>query len=296
MTPIGPKPMHKLYLVFLLIGFATFPSLGQHSSDYYRLPDRNQMLYDRVLTRYGGAYVKDRWYVALTGFVRSDKAALDNPMGGMIEAKRVVKPGWGLMLGWSYKEKWAVEAGYVQSPAHTSLQVDRRRGADLFQYTSDQHNFVVRGKRMLFSTSGPWRRSGFWLTAGAWLVPGKGGSRGQLSIADYTYPTREKIDTLRLAGQTQLSTVPTVIAELGAEYNIRLSNHVDLGISARKLLGLGSSINTDLTYSTTGQPAQYAQLRGIGSGMTYGLTLRYSVAIRQPLRNVLKSAGSRLDR
>lgn len=286
--------MNKLYLVLFLIGLAAFPTLGQQSSDYYRLPDRNQTQYDRVLTRYGGAYVKDRWYVALTGFVRSDKASLDNLMGGMIDAKRVVKPGWGLLLGWAYKEKWAVEAGYVQSPSHTSLQIERRRFANPLQYTSDEHNFVLRGKRMLFSTSGPWRRSGFWLTGGAWLVPGKGGSRGQLSLADYAYQASEKIDTLRLAVQTQLSTVPTVIAELGAEYNVRLSNHVELGVSARKLWGLGSSMNTDLAYRTTSQPTQYAQLRGMGSGMTYGLTLRYSFAIRQPLPSVLKNTGSRL--
>lgn len=289
--------MSKLYIVLFLAGFAALPTMGQQVSDYYRLPDRNQVQYDRLLTRYGGAYIKDRWYVALTGFVRADKALLDNSIGGMVGARRVVRPGWGALLGWAYKEKWAVEAGYVQSPAHTSLSVDRGRIVpSLFQYANDQHSFVLRAKRMLFSTSGPWRRSGFWLTAGMWAVPGKGGNRGELSLAEYAYRSREKVDTLRLSGETQLSNTPSVIAELGAEYNVRLSNRFDLGISARKLWGLGSSIDTDLTYSTTSQPTQYAQLRGVGSGMTYGLTLRYSLAINQPLSKVLKTTGSRLGK
>jgi hypothetical protein len=289
--------MSKLYIVLLFTVLAASTATGQQVSDYYRLPDHNKVQYDRLLTRYGGAYINDRWYVALTGFVRADKASLDNTIGGMVGARRVVRPGWGALLGWAYKEKWAVEAGYVQSPAHTSLSVDRGRIVpSLFQYANDQHSFVLRGKRMLLSTSGSWRRSGFWLTAGAWLVPGKGGNRGELSLPEYAYRSREKVDTLRLSGETQLSNAPSVIAELGAEYNVRLSNRFDLGISARKLWGLGSSIDTDLSYTTTSQPTQYAQLRGVGSGMTYGVTLRYSLAINQSLSNVLKTSGSRLGK
>ena len=284
---------YPLFLMALRIGTS---ALGQTATDYYQLPARQPHAYSRVLARYGGAYTRDRWYVGLTGFVRTDRAQLDNSLGGLIGSNRVIRPGWGLVLGWTARERWTVEAGYTNSPAHSELVIDRGRFPYTYSYTSDNHSFLLRGKYMLLSTSGPWRRSGFWISGGMWLVPGSGASRGDLLMAGYAYRARagEQIDTLRLTGQTQVSSRPTAIAELGAEYTVRLSNRLDLGLSARKLWGLSSAVDTDLQYRISSQATQYAQLKGAGSGMTYGLTLRYSFALNQKLASVWKSPGSRL--
>lgn len=284
--------MMKRYLAILLVGLAGLPAFGQEMADYYQLPDQRQQ-YERLLKRYGGAYIQDRWYVALNGFVRTDRAKLDNSFNGLIESNRVTKLGWSALVGWSYRERWAVEAGYASSPIHTQVLVNSGSYPYTFQFSNQKQGFVLRGKHMILSTSGPWNRSGFWLTGGVWVIPNSGQDRGRFALAGYGYTDRrwEKPDTLRLTGQSVTNTQPTALIETGLEYNMRLSNRFDMGFSVRKFWGLGSSITTDLSYIVNGRETQQAQLRGIGSGMSMGVTLRYTLAMRQKLAQVLKVQG-----
>ena len=106
-----------------------------------------------------------------------------------------------------------------------------------------------------------------------------------------TTSARQQPDTLRLLSQTRTGTRMTTMAELGAEYNVRLSNTVDLGFSVRKFWGLGSSIVTDVDYTVNNVLAQQAQLRGTGTGMSYGVTLRYTYAIRRNFPSALEVRG-----
>jgi hypothetical protein len=286
--------MMKRYFVFLLVVLASLPALGQELADYYQIPDQRHQ-YDRLLARYGGAYTRDRWYVSLNGFVRTDRAKLDNSFNDLIGSDRVTKLGWSALIGWAYRERWAVEAGYVSSPTHTEVLVNSGVYPYTFRFSNDKQGLVLRGKRMILSTSGPWNRSGFWLTGGLWITPNINQDKGKFALSGYGYRDwrREKLDTLRLSGQTITNAVPTAMAELGVEYNVRLNNQFDMGFSVRKLWGLGSSIKTDVTYNINGREAHHAQFDGTGSGMTYGLTLRYTFALRQTLSNVLDIQGKK---
>ncbi|QJW90950.1 hypothetical protein HNV11_16985 [Spirosoma taeanense] len=284
--------MMKRYLFLLFLGLAGLPTFGQQMTDYYRLPDQ-QSQYNRILNRYGGAYTRDRWYVALSGFVRTDRAQLDNSYNGLLGSSRVTKPGIGALVGWTYREQWAIEGGYARMPIHTEARVRNGYFAYSFPYTNDKQGIVLRARRMVLSTSGPWRRSGLWLSAGLWLIPNSGQNKGGFSLASYSYRYRqgEKPDTLRILGQTNVNAAPTGLAEVGAEYNVRLSDKFDMGFAVRKYWGLGSSLTTDVTYKASGRDPQYAQLQGTGSGMSYGVTLRYTYAVRRNLSNALDVQG-----
>lgn len=286
--------MMKRYLSFLLLGLIALPALGQEMADYYRLPDKHQQnhQYERLLARYGGAYTRDRWYFSVSGFLRTDRAQLDNSFNGLIGSESVTKPGWSAMIGWAYRERWAVEAGYTRSPIHSEILINSEYPYT-FRYSNDKQALVLRGKHMILSTSGPWRRSGFWLTGGVWLVPNSGQDKGNFSLAGYGFRDwrREKFDTLRLTSQTVANRQPTAILEAGVEYNVRLTDRIDMGFSVRKLWGLGNSLTSNVSYVVNGREAQQAQFQGMGSGVSYGVTFRYTYANRRIMPNVLDIQG-----
>lgn len=284
----------KRYLLFLLLGLSVLSGRGQSTADYYRLPDRSHQ-YDRLLMRYGGPQVRDRWYMALDGFVRTDRARLDNSFNGLIESKRVTKAGWGATIGWSYRERWAVEGGYARMPVHTKVSIRNGAYPLVFRYNNDKNAVFLRAKRLVLSTSGPWLRSGFWLSGGLWVVPNNRQEDGSFSLIGYG-KRREVVDTLKLTSRTNSSRQVATMAELGAEYNVRLSNTLDLGFSVRRFWGLSNSVTTDVDYTINKGIAQQAQLQGTGTGMSYGLTLRYTYAIRRNQADVLEVQGKSKQR
>lgn len=283
--------MMKRYLLFVLLSSAVSSTYGQGLTDYYRLPDRGRQ-YERLVLRYGGPTVQDRWYVALDGFITTNRAQIDNSFNGLIRSDRVTKAGWGAVVGWSYRERWAVEAGYARMPIQTQVSISNGSYPLRYRYQSIGDAFVLRGKRLIASTSGPWLRSGFWLSGGMWVVPNSGQQEGRFNLYGYRYRGRgETPDTLRLTSNTNAASRPTAIAELGAEYNVRLSNSIDIGFSVRKRWGLSNALTTDVLYTVNQYPGQQTQLISRGSGMTYGLTLRYTLALRRKLPDVLDVQG-----
>ncbi|MBD2752452.1 hypothetical protein [Spirosoma validum] len=285
--------MMKRYLLIILLGLAVFPVCGQGVTDYYRAPDQGQQ-YSRLLTRYGGSTIQNRWYVALEGFVRTDRAQLDNSFNGLIESDRVTRLGGSAVIGWVYRERWAVEAGYAQMPIHTQVSVVEASSPLTFRYTNAHSAFVLRGKRLVLSTSKPWLRSGFWLSGGLWGIPNNGQREGSFSISGTRYLNmRETRVPVQLVGHTSVNGQPTTLAEVGAEYAIRLSSAVDLGFSVRKFFGLGNSITTDVSYAEKQGPVQQAQLQGDGTGMSYGTTLRYTFSTRRKMTSVLDVQGKK---
>lgn len=282
----------KHYLLYILIGLVTLPACGQGVTDYYQLPEKNGPA-SRLLNRYGGPQIRDRWYVSLEGFARTDRAKLDNSFDGLITSDVVTRAGWGVLLGWSYRERWAVEGGYSRTPIHTQLSISHTNPVVSARSTNDRHAFVLRGKSLLFSTSKPWLRSGFWVSGGMWAMPNSSQEVDRFSLnTGSRYPGRwEAPESFQLTSQTQTSSQLTTLAEVGVEYNVRLSSALDLGITARKLWGLGNAITTDVTYTANRMASQQAQLRGTGSGMSFGVSLRYSYAIRRHRTNVLNVQG-----
>ena len=283
--------MMKRYLLYVLLALVVGPACGQGVTDYYSPPDQGHH-YNRLLTRYGGPSVQSRWYIGLDGFLRTDRAKLDNSLNGLIQSDAVGKAGWGAVVGWVYRERWAVEAGYARMPIHTQVSVSNASSPLVFRYSNDRNAFVLRGKRLLLSTSKPWLRSGFWVSGGLWAVPNSGQKEGSFVINGYRYETiRETRYPVQLAGHAYTNAQLSTLAELGVEYNIKLSNAVDLGFSVRRFFGLSNSITTDITYAVNQTTTQQAQLQGTGTGMSFGTSLRYTFSTRRKQTNVLDVQG-----
>ncbi|GAB3993746.1 hypothetical protein GCM10028807_29780 [Spirosoma daeguense] len=285
--------MMKHYLLYILLGLAGLPAFGQGGSDYYRLPEQNPA-YNRLLSRYGGPSIRNRWYVSLDSYLRTDNAQIDNSFDDLITSDVVGKVSLGATLGWVYRERWAVEAGYARTPIHTQVSVSNTATPLYFRNTDTRNTFVLRGKRLLISTSKPWLRSGFWLSGGMWVVPGKDHLDNRYTLAGYRYQGRwEAMESFKLVSQSRSNPETTTVAELGAEYNIRLNNALDLGIAVRKYWGLGEASTTNVTYLAGRMAPKETQLQGTGSGMSYGITLRYNFSIQRSLTNVLDVQGKK---
>jgi hypothetical protein len=283
--------MMKRYLLYVLLTVVVLPACGQGVTDYYRLPDQGHQ-YNRLVSRYGGPAIQNRWYVALDGFVKTDRAQLDNSFNGLIESDLVGKLSWGITMGWVYRERWAIEAAYARMPMHTQVSVSNAVPPSSLRATDTRNAFILRGKRLLISTSKPWLRSGFWLSGGVGFAPGKSQSETNVLMAGYRYQgTWETPTAYKLVSQTSTNPNLMALAELGAEYNVRLSNALDLGLSVRKFWGLSNAITTDVAYMGNRSGLQQAQLQGTGSGMSYGLTLRYTYSTLRKVTNALDMQG-----
>lgn len=287
--------MMKRYVLSLFLALFVLPAIGQGVTDYYQLPEKSQQ-YKRLVNRYGGPQIRDRWYVALDGFVRTDRAQLDNAHDGLLESDLVGKAGWGATLGYVFRERWAVEGSYARMPIHTQLAVSHTNPPVSIRTTDMRDAFMLRGKRLVLSTSKPWLRTGFWVSGGMWVMPGIS-KQERKSTTGYRYENRwEAGDTFKLTTQSQTSGQMAALAELGVEYNVRLCNALDFGVSARKLWGFSNAVTTDVTYVGQRSSPQQAQLQGRGAGMNYGVTLRYSFSTRRTPANVLNVQGkSRLS-
>ena len=283
--------MMKNYLLYILISLAVLPASGQGVTDYYRV-SQNRQQYNRLLSRYGGPQIRDRWYVALDGFIKTDRAQLDNNYNGLIENNAVGKARWGVTVGWSHREKWAVEGSYTQMPIHTQLAISQTNPPVMARYTSERNAFTIRAKRLILSTSKPWLRSGFWVSSGLWMLPGNNQPMDSFSASGFRYQSQwETHEPFRLTSQTTVQSQTAALAEVGVEYNVRLSNAFDLGMSVRKIWGLTDVVMTNVTYTAVREVPQVAQLKGAGSGMSYGVTLRYSFSTQRNQANVLNVQG-----
>ena len=62
-------------------------------------------------------------------------------------------------------------------------------------------------------------------------------------------------------------------------------------MSVRKLWGLTNAVTTNVTYTALREAPQMATLQGTGSGMSYGVTLRYSFSTQRNQARVMNVQG-----
>ncbi|MGA0560736.1 hypothetical protein ACO2Q8_28985 [Larkinella sp. VNQ87] len=298
----------KTVLTTFWLAILVSPAFAQGTADYYRpssglteepgserhsAKNRRTEL-TQLVARYGQAYIRERWYVGMDGFFRSDQGQLSQTFNGLISTQATTKSGWSALIGWVGDERWAVEGGYARSPIHNTLLVGSGTSALDLRFTNDKHGFLVRGKRRL-QFGKQTGKSGLWLGAGFWIVPNNGQELSQFMIEGYSYSgfggsfrpsSRPQVDTIQILGDTRLSPKLSGLAEASAEYTVKLGGRFDLSLFARKYWGLGNSITTNLDYRVNGGESQTAVLRGNGSGWSVGISLRYVYALRYDLKTM----------
>lgn len=277
------------------------PAFAQGLTDYYRpavepldasrptTRSRRAEL-THLVARYGEAYIRERWYVGLDGFFRTDRGQLNQTFNGLISTKATTQTGWSAVIGWVSNERWAAEGGYARSPIHNTLVVGDGANALDLRFKNNQHGFVVRGKRLM-RFGKQTAKSGLWLGAGAWLIPNNGEQVSHFLVEGYSYsgsrqPGRNRVDTISIVGETRVSPKLSGLAEVSAEYIIKLGGRVDLSLLARKYWGLGNSLTTNLVYRVNSGEPQTAVLQGDGRGWSVGVSLRYTYALRYDLRKM----------
>jgi hypothetical protein len=300
----------KTALTTFWLTIIVYPAFAQGITDYYRPPvepigefepafrpvktRRTEM--KQLVARYGEAYIRERWYVGIDGFLRMDKSQLDQTFNGLISTKATTQTGLSAMIGWVSNERWAVEGGYARSPIHNTLVVGSGSDALDLRFENNKNGFVVRGKRLMRFGSRAARRSGLWLGAGIWMVPNNGRQVRSFLVEGYRYSgsgggigrqsSRNRLDTIQIFGETRLSSSVSGMAEASAEYTFKLGGRTELSLFARKFWGLSNSITTNLMYSVNRGESQDALLQSDGSGWSVGVSLRYVYALRYDLRKM----------
>ncbi|WP_266362711.1 hypothetical protein [Tellurirhabdus rosea] len=297
--------MKRLYtaLLFLLVAAS---GRAQSIEDYYKPtpkpgqptrlnPDADysgtrahpsrKVSWDRIMARYGDTYTKSRWYLGAEGLVRTDRSQITETFNGLVSTEPATALNWGVTVGWVSRERWALEMGYSQVPIHNTLQISNGRSPLRFEFKNAGNGLVLRGKRRLLFTGrpaentnrlGPANRSGFWVGAGLWAIPGNGETVNQMGFRGFIpRGSRTAPDTLRLTTQTQTSRQWTALAELSAEYAIRLGGHAEISVFLRKNWGFSNAITTSLSYSVNRGEPQRAVIGSDGSGWGFGISLRY---------------------
>lgn len=264
----------KINFTFLFLFIVTLQSTAQGLVEYYQtggMPSRKQQ--QQLQMRFG-PYVAPQWYILTEGFARNDVARFDQSLNGLLTASPVTRIGWSVGAGVAFRNKWAVEAGLVQSPIHNEARINSRPPVSIVT-RGERSSVFLRGKWAVLSTSRQWHRSGFWLTGGAWAVPHNVDKIEQHSVTGFTRRGADAIDQMALNTRTQANNSLTGLFELGLEYQVRVSGSIDLGVFARRNWGLGDALTTDVAYQINNQPVGQATLRAKGTGASYGFTMRY---------------------
>jgi hypothetical protein len=287
-----PAFMKSIYTLFLLMICAGNVA-AQHNEDYYNpVTEPLKPSYDPVepkirdfkkdhvtslLSRYGGVRFRNRWYIGIDGFVRTDKNTINNTFNGLIDTKSGSKYGYSVSLGWVNQEKWTLELEYARSPVHNILVINGYYPAE-FKIENEKNNIAFRAKRRLLFGNGnsSVRRPAFWVSAGAGIVPNSGKQTEYLEFEGYVRRGRQPIpDTLYMRSESRTNQGLTGFADVTAEYIVKLARGLDLSVYGRKRWGLGNSMTTRLGYYVNKVEMQQATIKGDGRGWALGVSLRY---------------------
>lgn len=216
------------------------------------------------------------WYITTEGGFRSDASTLTNSLDGLVRNVTQVKASGSVLLGYTYRNAWAAEAGYAYAPIHLNITITNGQAPLIFNYQNSGHGIPLRLKRRIGLGSQAANGTGFWLTAGAWLIPNGNQPMDNFRLIGYSSRNRgNRTDTVRLTNNTVIANHVTGLAELGIDYSVRLSSFVELGTYVRKYWGLGQALRSDLTYTVNNASAQQAIFTADGTGWSVGVALRY---------------------
>ena len=216
------------------------------------------------------------WYLGAEGGFRSDGSMLNNSLNGLVKNATLTKGVWSVLMGYTYHNAWAVEAGYTRAPIHLNITIANGQTPLVFNYQNSGYGIPLRLKRRIGSGKQAANGTGFWFTVGAWLIPNGNGQMRDFRLIGYSTRNRgSRPDTLRLNNSTTTSNQLTGLAEAGVDYAVRLSPFLELGCYVRKYWGLGSALRSDLVYTVNNTSEQNASITADGSGWGLGLALRY---------------------
>lgn len=265
----------KQTFTFVLLYLITLVGVSaQGLVEYYQAGKQIKTQQKSLLQMRYGPYLAPQWYLMTEGFVRRDNSRLDQSLGGLLTASPVTRVGGSLGVGVTYRNKWALEAGLALSPVHNQARVNTYPPVEIQTRTGKASAFV-RGKWALLTTSRQWHRSGFWLNGGAWAVPNSSATAEASAVTGYRYLSYDARSKMTLVSQARPGSGLTALAELGAEYQVRLSPTLDLSLFARGNWGLGEVLTTDVAYHVNNQPIGETVIRARGNGASYGLSVRY---------------------
>ncbi|MCY7356068.1 MAG: hypothetical protein LH609_01095 [Rudanella sp.] len=136
----------------------------------------------------------------------------------------------------------------------------------VFRYVNSGNSLMLRGKVRLGGQSKTSSGTGLWLSGGFGIVPNKGQSLDSLSLRGVILRGRTSADTVRLMIDTYQNKRWLGMAEVGAEYVIRIRKQTERIMSLRWYRALGYSLRTDVSYAINRADPTVATLRNGGNG------------------------------
>ncbi|GAB3704026.1 hypothetical protein GCM10027592_34860 [Spirosoma flavus] len=214
--------------------------------------------------------------INVEGGLRNEVSTLSSSLNGLIISNLPMKTNWSVLLGYSFQNNWAIEAGYGYLPIRLNVTVANGSRPLAYNYQNSSNGATVRMKRRIGSGKRSLNNTGFWLTGGAWLIPNGSGQIDPLRLTGRSTPRRNQAaDTLQLDITTSIANRFTGMAELGAEYTVRIASSVEMGFYARKYWGIGNALQSTITYKVNNVTEQQSLIKSDGSGWGFGVALRF---------------------
>jgi hypothetical protein len=260
------------------------PSRTQSTGRYHNGPDSDNPLFHQLKE-------VQTWYLGAEGGLRSDGSTLTNSFNGLVSNVTQTKVVWSVLLGYTYRNAWAVETGYAHTPIHLNITIANGQTPLIFNYQNSGSGIPLRLKRRIGSGKQAKNGTGFWLTAGAWLIPNGTGPMDDFKLIGYSSRNSSRVrttDTLRLSNTTKTFSSVTGLAELGVDYSARLSPFLELGAYVRKYWGLSNALRSDLVYTINNKSEQQGVVTANGTGWGFGIALRYIYGRQHEVKKDLK--------
>ncbi|AKD55149.1 hypothetical protein [Spirosoma radiotolerans] len=225
------------------------------------------------------------WYVSAETGLRSDGSVLSNSFDRLVSNPAPTKASWSALLGYTYRNAWTIEAGYIRAPIHLNISIANGSNPLVFNYLNSGYGIPLRIKRRVGSGKRAANGTGFWVTGGAWLIPNGSGQTGDFQLIGYNRSGRNRVDTIRLNNSTTILKQVTGIAELGVDYTTRLASRVEMDFYVRKYWGLSNALQSDLVYTVNNGSKTQATVTADGTGWGFGLSLRYLYGRQYEVKN-----------
>lgn len=257
---------------FFILSLILFSTKAQEQEEYYRQPDRKQKTRVVNLPNLKGTPI--RWYAGgQVGYFKNFNK-LDTDLDGLLKSSNYGNTYWGIVTGYNYGDKWAVEVGYLSQ--YQKLWLDGQIGQNPLPYRVLEGKrydiFPIRFRKNIWAIDKDIRSANVFIGAGVLLTTNSPNKQ----IGSYRVITQPRFNPNRDSVRINLfgSTRGIPKGEISLEIQGRIHDAFTISAYTNAILGLSGSLRNEVRYFIDSNILNATQINRNFS-FNVGLTFRY---------------------